>query len=335
MTFKFRYADRIVGIFVLIALSFVIFMLIVAGVNRQWFAHKYSYTTRFLSAEGLSVGMSIKFKGVEVGSIKSFRLNDENTVDAEFVVYEAYLAKLHPDSVLELASNPLGLGGGLNLYPGNNDLPPPAEGSFIPTTQFPEGMELVDRNLTLKEEGGDMISELLSSVPELLSHIDQTVVSVNGLVMTLDRSLQGDPGAGPVGNILWETEGLMKESEELIGNLSSLVSRLEEAEHLLPELVGDQGVAGGLFYDDADFYGQITGLTEEVMASLNHLASLTGALSSYSPKIDMILTKLISTLVRAEDVMEGLKNNPLLKGGIEETKELPSSGGSSLRDEEF
>ena len=105
MTFKFRFADRIVGIFILIAMIFVLFMLVVAGVNRQWFAHQYEYATRFDSAEGLSVGAAIKFKGVEVGEMKSFRLNKENLVDAEFVIYEAYIDKLKPDSILELASN--------------------------------------------------------------------------------------------------------------------------------------------------------------------------------------------------------------------------------------
>ena len=180
-----------------------------------------------------------------------------------------------------------------------------------------------------------MISELLASVPELLDHIDQTVVSVNGLIITLDRSLQGDPGAGPVGGILVDTDGLLAESEELIGRLSSLVGQLEEAENLIPALVGTEGVAGGLFSDEADFYLRLTGLTDEVMVSLNHLAGMTGSLNSMSPKMDLILSKLTTTLDRAQDVMEGLKNNPLLKGGIEENKEVPSSGGASLRNEEF
>ncbi len=335
MTFKFRYADRIVGIFILVALLFVLFMLVIAGVNRQWFAHKYLYHTRFTSADGLSVGMSIEFRGVEVGSIKSFSLNENNTVDADFVIYESYLNKLRPRSVIELASNPLGLGGGLNLYPGNNEEPPPAEGSFIPSTQFPEGKKLVEDKMTLKEEGGDMVSELLATVPELLTHIDQTVVSVNSLVMTLDGSLQGDPEAGPVGEILGDVQGLLGEADTLVGTINSLVSDLEQAENLLPELVGTEGVAGGFLSDNSDFYGRITGMTDEVLVSLNNLASLTGSLSSFSPQLDLILSKLSVTLDRAEDVMEGLKNNPLLKGGIEENKTVPSAGGSSLRDEEF
>ncbi|MDC7219583.1 MAG: MlaD family protein [Spirochaetales bacterium] len=335
MTFKFRYADRIVGIFILVALLFVLFMLVVAGVNRQWFAHQYRYHSRFTSASGLSVGMAISFKGVEVGSVKDFRLNEENTIDMDLVIYEAYIDKLKPNSVLELTSNPLGLGGGLTLYPGNNDSPFPEEGSYIPSTQFEEGQLLVAQGLTQKEEGGDMISELMSTVPDLLTHVDETVVSVNSLIITLDRSLQGDPGAGPVGEILWDAEGALEEVNVLLAGLTSLVSELEEAENLIPQLVGTEGVVGGLFSDEADFYGHITGLTDQVLVSLYNLSTLTGTLSGSSPQIELILTQLSSTLTEAEDVLEGLSNNPLLKGGIEENVEVPSGGGASHRDEEF
>jgi phospholipid/cholesterol/gamma-HCH transport system substrate-binding protein len=328
MTFKFRYADRIVGIFILIALLFVLFMLVVAGVNRQWFAHQYRYQTRFVSAEGLSVGQAIRFKGVEVGTVKSFKLNQENLIDTEIVIYEAYIDKLKPNSVLELASNPLGLGGGMILYPGNNDLPFPEEGSFIPSTQFEEGRLLVDKGFAQKEGGGDLVGDLLSTVPELLDHIDQTVMSVNSLIITVDRSLQGDSAAGPVGDIL-------SDAEILVSGLASLVSELEKAEYLLPALVGTEGAAGGLFSDEADFYGHITGLTDEVMVSLRNLAGLTGALNSSSPQIDLILNQLSSTLIQAEDVLEGLSNNPLLKGGIEANIQVSPSGNASLRDEEF
>jgi phospholipid/cholesterol/gamma-HCH transport system substrate-binding protein len=328
MTFKFRYADRIVGIFILIALLFVLFMLVVAGVNRQWFAHQYRYQTRFVSAEGLSVGQAIRFKGVEVGTVKSFKLNQENLIDTEIVIYEAYIDKLKPNSVLELASNPLGLGGGMILYPGNNDFPFPEEGSFIPSTQFEEGRLLVDKGFAQKEGGGDLVGDLLSTVPELLDHIDQTVMSVNSLIITVDRSLQGDSAAGPVGDIL-------SDAEILVSGLASLVSELEKAEYLLPALVGTEGAGGGLFSDEADFYGHITGLTDEVMVSLSNLAGLTGALNSSSPQIDLILNQLSSTLIQAEDVLEGLSNNPLLKGGIEENIQVSPSGNASLRDEEF
>lgn len=349
MTFKFRYADKIVGLFVLVALLFVIFMLIEAGVNRQWFSHQYRYVTRFTSANGLSVGMAIKFKGVEVGEIKSFSLNDDNLVDAEFVMYEKYFHKLTPNSVLELSTNPLGIGGGLILYQGRNSLPPPEEGSLIPSTQFPSARIMIDQGLVDKEAGGDVVGELMASLPALLDNVNAAISSVNELTMTVNQSLAGDRNAGPVAGILREVEdstaqiepllvradSLLNQVDRLLTHTTDLLAQVRNAEDLVPTLVGTEGVVGGLISDDAQFYGEIEALTGEILISLTNLSDMTGSLNRYSPKIDLLLSKLSSTLDKAEDVMEGLTNNPLLKGGIDKSRDVTPSGGATMREEDF
>ena len=335
MTFKFRYADRIVGIFVLIAILFVVFMLVVAGLNRQWFAHQYHYTTRFISADGLSVGKSISFKGVDVGEIKAYRLNEENLVDAEFVIYEEFINKLKPDSVLQLATNPLGIGGGLILHPGANDEAYPPEGSFIPSTQLPEGLNLIESGKVADDGGKDVIGELMATVPQLLIHIDETVLSLNDLVEIIKLSLKGEQPEGAIGGLLTEAEQLIVRVDTLVAQVSILLGSITRTEELLPALVGNEGLAGGLFSNEAEFYSEITGLTDELLGSLDNLNSLTGSLNSYSPRIDLLLAKLSSAISQAEDVLEGVANNPLLRGGVEENIDLPASGGSTTREEEF
>jgi phospholipid/cholesterol/gamma-HCH transport system substrate-binding protein len=335
MTFKFRYADRIVGIFILIALLFVLFMLLAAGVNRKWFSHQYHYKSRFTSADGLSVGKAIKFKGVEVGEVKSFELSSDNFIDAEFVIYEDYIHVLKPNSILELSTNPLGIGGGLILYPGKNDLPFPDEGSFIPSTQFPSARDLLDKGLVEKDNEGDMVGDLLAAVPDLLNNINSTVLSLNELTQTINGSMEGDIEAGPMAEILLNMENILSRTDTLIAHLSNLMFEVNHAEELVPTLLGNEGVVGGLISNEGEFYGEIVGLTNEIHLSLSNLAKLTGSLNSYSPQIDQLLSKLSSSLSKAEDVMEGLSNNPLIRGGIEEKRDITSTGGSSLRDEEF
>ena len=310
-------------------------MLVVAGLNRNWFAHQYHYTTRFASADGISVGKSISFKGVDVGEIKAFRLNEENMVDAEFVIYEEYITKLKPDSVLHLSTNPLGIGGGLILHPGANDRPYPPEGSFVPSTQLPEGIRLMESGRAAEEGGEDIIGKLLVTVPQLLEDIDETVLSLNDLAETIDLSLRGELPDGTVGGLLTEAEQLLMRVDTLAAQISILLGGITDTEELLPALVGNEGLAGGLFSNDAEFYGEITGLTDELMGSFNNLNSLTDSLNSYSPRIDLLLAKISSAVKRAEDVLESAANNPLLRGGVEESVDLPASGGSTSREEEF
>jgi phospholipid/cholesterol/gamma-HCH transport system substrate-binding protein len=106
MRFRIRFADKIVGIFILLAILGVAAALILLGLNQRWFARNYAYWSRFASAEGLSAGMPIKLKGFEIGRVDEIRLGRDNLVEMEFHVYDTYHDKVMPGSVLEKASSP-------------------------------------------------------------------------------------------------------------------------------------------------------------------------------------------------------------------------------------
>ena len=59
MKFKIRFADQIVGTFVLAAILAVAAVLVLIGVNQRWFARNYYFTTEFSSGSGLFVDMPI------------------------------------------------------------------------------------------------------------------------------------------------------------------------------------------------------------------------------------------------------------------------------------
>ena len=65
-----------------------------------------------------------------------------------------------------------------------------------------------------------------------------------------------------------------------------------------------------------------------------HLHALTGSISGMSPQVALALRELLVALREAERVMEGLQNNPLIRGGI--TPETPpATPGADLREEDF
>ena len=135
MKFRIRYADQLVGLFLLLAVLAIAVILVFLGVNQRWFAKDYEFRSRFDSAGGLSVGMPIMLKGFEIGSIERIELNDDNQVDVLFTVQDTYYNKVLPNSVLELTSSPIGLGVTLNFYPGAGaDCPSPSSPSSPPST---------------------------------------------------------------------------------------------------------------------------------------------------------------------------------------------------------
>ena len=135
MKFRIRYADQLVGVFLLLAVLAIAVILVFLGINQRWFAKDYQFRSRFDSASGLSVGMPIMLKGFEIGKIERIELNDDNQVDVLFSVQDTYYDKVLPNSVLELTSSPIGLGVTLNFYPApGRDSRSPSSRSSPPST---------------------------------------------------------------------------------------------------------------------------------------------------------------------------------------------------------
>ena len=77
MKFKIRFADQIVGFFLLLVLVGVAAVLILVGINQRWFAKNYYFQSLFPSGDGLAVGMPISLKGFQIGKISDIRLNEQ------------------------------------------------------------------------------------------------------------------------------------------------------------------------------------------------------------------------------------------------------------------
>ncbi|MBN2875869.1 MAG: MCE family protein, partial [Spirochaetales bacterium] len=146
MKFKIKFADQIVGLFILVALVFFAVIVVLIGANQRWFAKDYFFTTVFQSATGAAPGTSIYMKGFTIGKIDTLTLNENNTVDAEFHIYDTYYDKVREYSILELTVSPIGLGSQLLFHPGLGETQL-AEGAFIPTADSIEGQTIIEQEL--------------------------------------------------------------------------------------------------------------------------------------------------------------------------------------------
>lgn len=322
MKFRFKYADKIVGLFVIIALFFVCLMLILAGLNKNWFQKKIDYYTYFDSAEGLEINMPINMKGLEIGKIKKIipiieeGMPFQVRVEVEFL--EEYISLVRTNSVLELKSNFLGFGGGMSFYPGVYDSESRIldEGSLIINTTMSEAKELISEGKVEKDKGDDLMSSLMDKVPIIVNSLSNSLTMV-------ENALAGTSNE-PLGIIL--------------KNIELLSYDINQLDNLLPTIIGDEGALADLFIDGSPFYNEFYEIVNGISVSINDINDLTGQLSDSSPQIEIALEELIISLEEAQDVMEGLKNNPLLRDGISEetiTEGTEESTQSSYRDEDF
>jgi phospholipid/cholesterol/gamma-HCH transport system substrate-binding protein len=315
-------------------------LILFTGINRKWFARQYVYYSRFNSAEGLTVGMSLKLRGFEIGRIKTIDLNKSNLVDVSIAVYEDYLEKIRPDSVIELVSSPIGVGGGLNFYPGLTAGEPVPEFSFIPSTQLAEGRALVRERKVDRPAGVDPINELLASAQPLIADLDATVIAIGDLARTLEYGFRGegdDALSSAFNNVAVVSASLIGTAEhvrEIAASLAALSDELEDPTGIVPRVLDPSGSLATFLNDDDELWNGITGILVELEGSMANLNTLTGSISGMSPQIGLALQELVVALKEAEKVMEGLQNNPLLKRGIS-PETPPSTPGADLREEDF
>ena len=120
MKLMIRFADQIVGAFIILALGALIFVIFMLGSSQRWFSRDYNFKTYFTSASGLSQNMPIQYKGFTIGHVKSINLADDDRVEVEFTIFDTYIERVKNGSLVEVSVSPLAaLGGNQFLfYPG-------------------------------------------------------------------------------------------------------------------------------------------------------------------------------------------------------------------------
>ncbi|MBN1834511.1 MAG: MCE family protein [Spirochaetales bacterium] len=340
MKFRIRFAHQIVGAFILLGILAIAAILILMGVNQRWFAKNYYYWSTFPSAEGLGVGMAIKLKGFEIGKVDTITLTRTNAVDVEFYVYDTYHTKVTPNSVLELASSPLGLGAGLLFHPGKGAGDPLPELSFVPSLALDQGKELVRKGLVDIPQTEDLIAGTIVQLGATLVEIDKTIKVISETMGTIDASLKGE-SAGPLAVTLNETavavrkiNGVLDDVEAVVANLDAMTAEFRDPTGLATRLLDPKGSVATILDDDNQLYDQVSGSIDRLNAIIAQLVDFTEYINSSQPQIAGLLEKGRTTLDEGKDVLEAVKNNPLLRGGVPERREQPTTF-QSFRDEEF
>jgi phospholipid/cholesterol/gamma-HCH transport system substrate-binding protein len=386
MKFRIKYADRIVGLFVVLAGLVLVAMIVLAGVNQRWFSRDYRFTASFQTASGLAPGTAILMKGFQVGKIEKVELTEENVVEVGLVIYDTYYPKVREHSLLELVSSPIGLGTQLLFHPGKGESLIP-EGGVMVVADSEAGRAIIERELADIPPKDDTITRLLAGVGPLLENVNKTVVAVNRTLAEVNLALAGQ-SPGPLGGIVRDAadtvagiedlvgdvgrsvgqvttqagdavgdlvgqattavaditeraNALLLQAEELAasvtrisGNLEATTTALRDPTGLVPLLLDPKGSLKTLLDDDNRLYGRIDAAIASVEGSLRSVQSMTASLAGQMPQVAAALEETRGTIKSAQDVLESLKNNPLLKGGVPARVEQATLY-QSLREGEF
>ncbi|MDR2792940.1 MAG: MlaD family protein [Treponema sp.] len=344
MKFKIRFADKIVGVFIIVAIAVLILVVVLIGGKQRWFVQDPTYKTYFTSGNGLGQNMPVTYKGFTIGNVKSFALTKNDEVEVFFSIYKEYSGRVKEGSLVELNVSPIGLGNSFVFYPGlGEDLL--VEGSSIPTVSSALGQTYIQLNMSSVPEKTDSIMNILSQVEEITRNLSVVLLDVQDAFEGTDQTSLGRT-LGGIESTLAGVSALPATLNSTLAGvnnlLASLQTQLNDILISLPPILADvNALTGklnepdGLVYSTLDtggpIYTDLVKTLDSISAMIKNLDETSKLLPTQLPGIIM---EVRIALKNVNDLLISLENNPLLKKGIPDSVNTQSSGTNS-RDVEF
>jgi ABC-type transporter Mla subunit MlaD len=336
MKLKFRYTEKIIGTFLLIAVVIVFSSILFLLLNQKFFERKYVYKAKFLDAVGLSQNSPVYFKGFKIGIISNFVLGDDNYISADFEVYSDFKDKIIVKSALYKAVNVITQASTIEFLQSVEDGEILAEGSLIPAIDVPEGKQLLAQNRVKKI--GDPLNSML--------------INLEGLVENLKKDNNPDEGAlfRALVNLADAAEQLKKLSDNINRDLDKLSNKESENGALYQVVVNLNDITRDLKtttsltnqilkktdlaisnYSKPDSLGiklidptgeNIVNPLRKTFTQLNEILpkvqSFTEYLNAQTTDITLVIDDLKTVLRQVQQTFESLNKNPLIgPGGTE------------------
>jgi len=340
MKFKIRFADQIVGFFIILSVVALVFVTVMLGKSQRWFAKDYYFSTVLPSAGGLSKNLAVQFRGFTIGNIKEFQLTENDEVEVIFTIHDEYKNRVKKGSMVELMVSPVGLGNQFLFHAGGGE--ELAEGAFIPIVGSAQARELIRQGFAVELQHDDSISLLMKQVSSVLDEVNQLLVNMNGALGAGNSDTELGKIIGSMQKTLAGVEDLpvmVDETMVLVTKMLEdinveLMPLLANANILTAELADPNGVLSAALDTNGEIYKNLVESLGSVTAILKNLDKASAFVPAQLPQFAGIIMELRTTMKTAEDVLVALTNNPLLRRGVPGRPES-ESGGTSPRNIRF
>ena len=210
--------------------------------------------------------------------------------------------------------------------------------SYIPEKATAEAKDLIKEGKVVIPEQNDTLNTIISSATSLVNHIDELIQQINQLIAGNDQ-LPLAQTINNVNTILRQVSALLSGDESvpaaaIINDLNTTVDSLNSILDDVGNLTSDpQGLVPKLL-ETEESKGTFDKLYAALDTTIQDLNGISGSLDSEMPQVSILLSQVQTLLKQIQDVMVGLKNNPLLKKGVPERSEQQAAT-PKLREEAF
>ena len=338
MKFSIRFVDQIVGALIILAMVILVFVIFMLGSNQRWFSRNYNFKTYFPTASGLSKNMPVQYRGFTIGRVKSFELI-EDQVEVRFTIFDTYIDRVRYGSLVDILVSPIGgLGGNqFMFFPGmGKELV--SEGETIPAANSAEGRRLIALGLAVHSERDDSVNNILNSAAVSLNTLNALLADMREAFEGTERTSLGRT----MGGLEQAASGLQDMAQKLPSDIEGSINRIMvQIEPLLVNLrqvsskIADpDGSIEAILNVDGDVYKNLVKSLDALAGTLQNVEKTTDVLPAQAPQLAAMITEVRALINTLQDVGTAAKNNPILRGGVPEKKEI-NTGGANTRDMEF
>ena len=194
MPFTFTNRQKSVAFFMLTGVFFFLVLLIIVISGSDLIAMKEKHFTYFSDAHGFTGGTAIKYKGFNIGKIKSLNLTQDGKIRADFYIYRKYAYLLKENSVLRVQSSLLGASN-LSLFSNPDPTAPIMKPkSLLYSSDMNEGQEILLKT-EVAVKGGDELTDkvkiILDDIHNLKPFLDNTLVSFSSTMYNVNSLVAG------------------------------------------------------------------------------------------------------------------------------------------------
>jgi phospholipid/cholesterol/gamma-HCH transport system substrate-binding protein len=206
-------------------------------------------------------------------------------------------------------------------------------------TTLAQAKKLVgDVDLAFTGKGGP-VGGMVNELARTPARVNRTIDSANNTIDIVNTRVDSITGSvnrvtDKANEILGRIDTVARNLEDISANLKTTSEGLKETRGLATRLLDPKGSIDTILNDQNALYNQVTDAIKSTNQIIAQVRGFVEYVNGTRPQISSILEKGRSALDEGKDVLEAVKNNPLLKGGVPERKTQDTTL-KSYRDEDF
>lgn len=298
------------GFFVLAGALFVILTLYMIGKNRNLFGSTFTIKASMSSVNGLTTGNNVRFKGIDVGTVKEVRFSGDTSILVIMIIDKKLKRYIKQNAIASVGTDGLMGNKLINIDSQPGEAPPVQEGSIIFSRQPIETEEML-RTLNTTNNTIERVTRNLDEITLKLNRSNSLWNLIADTVITYDlkKAVSDFRNAG-------------RNTADLTANAKQIVKRFGEGEGIAGTLFTDSTLTERLDYSMV----QIQAASEKTALLMEKLESVVNNMKKGEGTAGLLLadTALRNTLMqsalnleegtaRFTENMEALKTNFLFR----------------------